>query len=244
MHQYSPVCIAVAAVYLSLRAFCLTQHPATTFWLVQCQRALQIDFRSVRQCALLIDRLAVCLGRPKSWDDNEETDPEAALSAALSILLGPAAATRSSALLAHSPVSAGLTRIRTLHPATFRSAVLAEAAMAGAEPEHAQQLVSTARGIKNCARVISESFSYCDLSSPCLTTASCQAEVSAESEAEEGAAWPSRVMRQHSRRLPTKSSMGSSALVSASSMLDRTLLQHVGDDLESGIATEHIDSPA
>ena len=160
MHVYRPVCVAFAVVYLALRNTGLTREPAATLWAVTVQRALDIDLLSARDCAELISRFAQRLGRAcaNPW---QAVDGGAVLAAALEALLMPSpvlAGAAQSAMLAHAPVTAGLAPLlRSQHAATYWSAVLAEAALAGgADPEHASQLIAAARGLRQCVGTIKD----------------------------------------------------------------------------------------
>jgi len=48
-------------------------------------------------------------------------------------------------------VTAGLTSISETHPATFQASVVAEALMAGADPDHLSQLVTALRRLRRRA---------------------------------------------------------------------------------------------
>ena len=141
VQRFSPVCIAVAAVYLGLRATGLVRLPTATFWLVLCQRSLHVDLLSVRECAVAMDALCrvhtkIPPYRPVDFEAGVAAAHAALAVAAVALQGGPARA----APAPHCPVTTCRTSLGMSHPASFQAAVLVEAIMAGADPDHLTDL--------------------------------------------------------------------------------------------------------
>ena len=151
IQKYSPVCIAVAVVYLALRSCGLANFPTATFWLLLCHRTLHIDLFAIRECAILVDAHSrsntVVPYLPVDFETGDLAG-SVAYSSANAALHGFPLPARASNKLHHSPITVGLTSIRYFHSATFVAAVLAEAVMAGTDPDHILKLRFTVQKIR------------------------------------------------------------------------------------------------
>lgn len=159
VQRFNPICISVSVVYLGLRSTGFARSPSSTFWIVLCQRALHLDLLSVRECAVAIEAFARTHDVPHNAVvfDMSDAASDAALTAAAAALQGSAMALTMASVeplppaAPHSPVTAGLTSISETHPATFQASVVAEALMAGADPDHLSQLVTALRRLRRRA---------------------------------------------------------------------------------------------